>query len=153
VASRLTAGELDRIAQAVVACEPLRAVAREIGRDHAGLVRAVRQQRVSSRVRLLTKRAAAAERQRRARERLAARPKPEARPQAAAAPKGRAVGRRQESPGQQEQVGRLDPDGGKTITLPNGRRIGYWPHDGPHELARARRLVSDAGYNPDEYGL
>jgi hypothetical protein len=114
-------------------------VAREIGRDHAGVVRAVLQERVSSRVRLLRKRVSAAERQRRARERkrLAARPKPEARPQAAAAPEGRAVGRRQESPGQQAQVGRLDPDGGKTITLPNGRRIGYWPHDGPHELARA----------------
>jgi murein DD-endopeptidase MepM/ murein hydrolase activator NlpD len=110
----------------------------------------------ASRVRMLGRRAAAGERQRRARQRkrLAARPKPGARPQAAAAAaESHAVERRQESTGQQAQVGRLDPDGGKTITLPNGRRIGYWPHDGPHELARARRLVSDAGYNPDEYGL
>jgi hypothetical protein len=111
---------------------------------------------VTSRLRRLNKRAGDAERQRRARDRKRLAQLPEGdRLEAAATiagPESHAVEPTRESARQHpEPVERgLDPDGGMTITLPNGRRIGYWPDDGPREHERARRMIQEPASIPTD---
>jgi hypothetical protein len=152
----LTAAELERIAGAVVCEESMRAVARELGRDHSSVLRAARSERVGRLVKEIRRRGGDAQRQaaKRARDAeracLAELEAQAAGPQVAAAiePHGESARQRQEHVEQG-----FDRDGGRSILLPNGRRIGYWPDDRPAELARARRLIVDAGFDPNEYGL